>query len=112
MQKISAIWTLCLAGMCGAQAAKPAQSPKTSVQQPARVTAQRQFVLNVVRSAVALPQSDPQDRLRVLGSAAGVVLPFAPAMARDFTREGARLEAEIVRNGETPAVSILSSGQG
>src|ERR1041384_3387061 len=108
MRKILTIWTVCLAGLCAAQTAKPTPPPRASVQQSARVSKQKQFVLDVVRSAVALPQPDPQDRLRVLDSAAGVVLPFAPAMARDFIREGARLEAEIVRNGEKPAVSILS----
>src|SRR5438552_17568770 len=95
-----ASWTFCLAVVCGAQTGKSVSPQKTTVRQPARVTEQKKFVLDVVRSAVALPQPNPQDRLRVLGSAAGVVLPFAPAMARDFTREGARLEAEIVRTGE------------
>ena len=73
--------------------------------------ARKNFVLDVVRSAVALPESDPQDRLRVLQSAATVVAPFDAATARRFAREGARLEADLITSGQTPAVSVLSAGQ-
>ncbi|MCI0349374.1 MAG: hypothetical protein L0Z53_08110, partial [Acidobacteriales bacterium] len=79
--------------------------------QPASPAAQKKkFVLDVVRMAVALPQPDPQDRLRVLNSAASVSAPIAPRLARQFAREGARLEAELIASGQTPAVSLLSSG--
>ena len=71
----------------------------------------RKFVLDVVRSAVALPQSDPQDRLRVLATAAQVTSPLDPQLARQFTREGVQIETRLVAAGEDPAVSLLASGQ-
>lgn len=80
--------------------------------QPASPAAQKKkFVLEVVRMAVALPQPDPQDRLRVLNSAASVAAPLAPQLARAFAREGARLEAELIASGQAPAVSLMASGQ-
>jgi len=72
--------------------------------------ARKNFVLEVVRSAVALPQPDPQDRLRVLQSAATVIAPFDAPLARKLAREGAHLEAELITGGQTPAVSVLSGG--
>jgi hypothetical protein len=68
------------------------------------------FVLDVVESAVALPQSDPQDRLRVLASAAGVVGGISQAKARMFAREGIQLEMRLISSGQTPAVSLLQQG--
>jgi hypothetical protein len=88
-------------------AAASSSAPSTSSSQS---TARKHFVLEVVRSAVALPQPDPQDRLRVLQSAATVIAPFDAASARRFAREGAHLEAEIIASGQTPAVSVLSGG--
>jgi hypothetical protein len=49
--------------------------------------------------------------LRVLQSAATVIAPFEVATARRLAREGARLEAELIASGQTPAVSVLSAGQ-
>jgi hypothetical protein len=63
-----------------------------------------------VKMAVALPESDPQDRLRVLSTAADVVSPIDKKMARIFWHEGARIETDLVRIGQTPAVSMMSSG--
>src|SRR5438552_18779612 len=60
--------------------------------------------------AVALPQPDAQDRLRVLASAVSVAQPIAPESAKIFAREGAHLEAELIAGGEQPAVSIFGSG--
>jgi hypothetical protein len=71
---------------------------------------QQKFVLDVVRSAVGLPQSDQQDRLRVLTAAADVVSPIQPAMSKKFAREGMRIEQELIVAGEKPAVSILNAG--
>lgn len=76
----------------------------------ARQQAKRKFALDVVQMAVALPQPDPQDRLRVLSSATSVVSPLSSKMARQFTAEGARLEAELIASGGRPAVSIFSTG--
>jgi hypothetical protein len=71
----------------------------------------RQFVADVVRAAVALPQADPQDRLRVLSTAAQLISPISRALARRYAREGARIEAELLNYGQRPAVSMLASGQ-
>jgi hypothetical protein len=86
------------------QKTKPAAAPLGSKQ------ARQKFVLDVVRMAVALPQPDPQDRLRVLNSATGVVGPLNSKLAKQFTTEGARLEAELIASGGKPAVSIFSAG--
>lgn len=74
-------------------------------------TREKQFVLNVVRSAVALPQSDPQDRLRVLASAINVATPVDAKLARQLARDAARVEGQVVAAGETPAVSVMSNNQ-
>jgi len=91
-----------------ARASKPA-TPASSAAQKRQ--ARKVFVLNVVKTAVALPQPDPQDRLRVLNSAASVVAPVQPETAKSLAKEGARLESDIIAGGNQPAVSILSSGQ-
>ena len=49
---------------------------------PTKLTAQQKFVMDTVKMAVALPQPDPQDRLRVLSSAAFVVSPIDKRMAK------------------------------
>ena len=84
---------------------KPAQ------QSPRKLTPQQQFVLDTVKMAVALPQPDPQDRLRVLASAANVLLPIDQKLAKNLWREGVRIESELVRLGQTPAVSLMANGQ-
>ncbi|MBI2677577.1 MAG: hypothetical protein HYX28_02210 [Candidatus Koribacter versatilis] len=96
------------AGAASPRATKAARPGAGS--QVARKQAKQKFVLDVVRMAVALPQPDPQDRLRVLNSATGVIGPMNSAMARQFTTEGARLEAELIAGGGRPAVSIFSAG--
>jgi hypothetical protein len=70
----------------------------------------KRFAYDVVRSAVALPQGSPQDRLRVLAAAAAVISPIRPALAKAYSREGLRIEQEIIQRGETPPVSMLSAG--
>ncbi len=77
---------------------------------PAKLTREQKFVIDTVRMAVALPESDPQDRLRVLSTAADVVLPLDKKMARGFWNEGARIESDLVRIGQTPSVSMMSGG--
>ncbi len=74
------------------------------------LTPQQRFACDVVRSAVALPQSTPQDRLRVLTSAAQVIAPIRPALAKIYSREGLRVEQELIQRGEQPVSSMLSSG--
>jgi hypothetical protein len=89
------------------------KAPKKTTAAPAarKLSAQQQFVLDTVKMAVALPQPDPQDRLRVLATAANVVSPIDQKMARGFWREGVRIESDLVRIGQTPAVSLMSNGQ-
>lgn len=60
--------------------------------------------------AAALPQPDPQDRLRVLSSAASVARPLAQETAQQFASEAARIESELIASGQQPAVSIFSTG--
>jgi len=87
-----------------------ANQKKQDPQEQAKRQARKQFALEVVKTAVAIPQSDPQDRLRVLNSAANVAGSIAPRLARKFAREGTRIEADLITRGEKPAVSLLASG--
>ncbi len=69
------------------------------------------FVLDVLNSAVALPQPDPQDRLRVLQVAASLAGPLDSKLAHRLADEGAHLEAELITSGQQPVVSVFSSGE-
>src|SRR3954470_8999344 len=116
LQNSFLLLALAVAGTAQAKlpAPKPAAPKKAAPAANAaaqKQAARKEFVLNVVKSAVALPQPDPQDRLRVLSSAASVVAPVQPEIAKSLAKEGAQVESEIIANGEQPAVSILSSGQ-
>jgi hypothetical protein len=91
--------------------AAPSKGAKKTVPPARKLTAQQRFVIDTVKMAVALPQSDPQDRLRVLSSAANVVSPIDQKMARNFWREGVRIESDLVKVGQTPSVSLMSNGQ-
>jgi hypothetical protein len=66
--------------------------------------------LDAVKTAVALPQPDPQDRLRVLASASEAVSTVDRALAKSLWKEGVQIESELVRTGKTPAVSMMASG--
>jgi len=88
-------------------ATSSAQTPEAQ----SKEAGHRKFVLDVVQSAVALPQPDPQDRLRVLSAAASLVSPIDNDMAKRFAKEGARIETELVSSGEKPAVSMIAAGQ-
>jgi hypothetical protein len=89
----------------------PAKSHPSAPSPVSKLTREQKFVIDTVRMAVALPEPDPQDRLRVLSTAADVVSPIDKKMATGFWKEGARIESELVRLGQTPAVSMMSSGQ-
>jgi len=89
-----------------------ASSKKAAPSAPRKLTPQQKFVMDTVSMAVALPQPDPQDRLRVLASAANVVSPIDSAMAKNLWREGVRIESELVQTGRTPAVSMVANGHG
>lgn len=78
---------------------------------PAQQFAQRsKFALNVLNAAVALPQNDDQDRLRVLVSAARLANDVSPATKKVLVREGMQIEARLVASGEKPQVSMLETG--
>ena len=104
------------ATMCVAQAKPQASAPPprttAAPKTPAatKLSTQQKFVLDVVQTAVALPEGDQQDRLRVLTSAANVVGTVRPALAKRFAKEGMRIEQELISSGETPAVSIIEAG--
>lgn len=107
-----AVFGLSLTGMAQQSGAKKPAKPQPGAPAAAsQLTAEQKFVIDTVKMAVALPESDPQDRLRVLSSAADVVSPIDKKMARQFWSEGARIETDLVRTGQTPAVSMMSNGQ-
>jgi hypothetical protein len=96
------------------QKLNPAQEAAAKKKQPispAKLTPQQKFVVDTVKMAVALPQPDPQDRLRVLSSAAFVVSPIDKRLAKNLWREGVRIESELIRVGQKPAVSVLATGE-
>ena len=70
----------------------------------------QKFVLDVVNSAVGLPQPDLQDRLRVLYAATNVVGPVDQKMAQQFAKEGTAIETKLVAEGQKPSVSMLAGG--
>lgn len=86
---------------------KPTPAPA----QPKQLTPEQKFVVDTVKMAVALPQSDQQDRLRVLSTAADVISPIDKKMARSFWSEGVHIESDLVRLGEKPAISMMANGQ-
>jgi hypothetical protein len=83
-----------------------------TIQNPGKTGPEQKFVLDAVKVAVALPEPDPQDRLRVLASAAEVISTMDRTMAKSLWREGVQIESELVRAGEKPAVSMMAGGQG
>ncbi len=102
--------SLCAAGQgANTRAAKPIK--KADKASPRKLTPEQKFVMDTVNMAVALPQSDPQDRLRVLSTAASVISPIDRTIAKNLWREGARIESELIQVGRTPAVSVMASGQ-
>lgn len=121
----SAIFLLLIAAQATAWGQTDTASPKSSPKQAAPAThaqaqpaskasaqaGRKKFVMDVVQTAVGLPQPDPQDRLRVLNSAANVISPIDHKMALQFAKEGARIEAELISSGQTPAVSMMATGE-
>jgi hypothetical protein len=89
---------------------KPAAQSKTQSTATKTYTPKQKFALDVVHSAVAIPQPDSQDRLRVLSTAANVAYPLEPKFAKQLSTEGLRIEQDLIRQGETPTVSMLEVG--
>jgi hypothetical protein len=107
-----AVLGLCLGGHAQSSSPKLQAKPPAPIQgQTKELSREQKFVVDAVRMAVALPQSDQQDRLRVLSAAAEVISPIDKKMAKSFWSEGVRIESELVRLGQTPAVSMMGSGQ-
>ena len=78
---------------------------------PAQQFAQRsQFALNVLHAAVALPQNDQQDRLRVLVSAARLANAVSAKTKKALITEGTEIEARLIASGEQPQVSMVEAG--
>ena len=101
-----------VAGVSQNAVVKNAGKPQAVSQSQAKqLTPEQKFVIDTVRMAVALPQPDQQDRLRVLSSAADVVSVIDKKMAKNFWSEGVRIESELVRLGQKPAVSMMANGQ-
>ncbi len=92
----------------GAKVAGPSQPADTKP--TSKEQARQKFVLDVVHSAVALPQPDPQDRLRVLSEAVNVAQPIDPKLAQQLAREGTALETKLLAEGQRPAASMLAGG--
>jgi hypothetical protein len=109
----AAVMALSLSGWAQQETPKLKGSKPQPRQQsrPAKLTPQQKFVLDTVNMAVALPEPDPQDRLRVLASAADVVSTIDRNMARKLWHEGVRIESDLIRVGQKPAVSLMASGE-
>jgi hypothetical protein len=106
---------LCPGGILLAQGGRANAVPngsKVSAPDPTTkpLDARQRFVYDVVRAAVALPQSEPQDRLRVLAAAASVITPIRPKLAKGYSNEGLRVEQELIQRGDQPATSMLNAG--
>jgi hypothetical protein len=96
----------------GGRANAVPQGSKINAPDPAAepLDARKRFVYDVVRAAVALPQTELQDRLRVLAAAASVISPIRPLLAKNYSREGLRVEQDLIQRGEQPSTSMLDSG--
>src|SRR5262249_55226276 len=77
----------------------PHSSPQPT-QARGKLSPEQKFVMDTVRMAVALPQPDPQDRLRVLSAAADVISPIDRNMARSLWSEGVQIESDLIRLGQ------------
>lgn len=99
------------AGQGGRAGAVPSGA-KVKADDPASkpLDSHKRFAYEVVRAAVALPQTDAQDRLRVLAAAASVISPIRPVLAKKYSREGLRVEQDLIQRGEQPSTSMLSAG--
>src|SRR6185437_12927749 len=86
-------------------AAAQEQPPKLRGQHPqqqqhstaAKLTPEQKFVFDTVNMAASLPESDPQDRLRVFAGAAGAIGRPRRSSAPPLWHEGVRIESELIR---------------
>jgi hypothetical protein len=108
---VVAVLSFSLGGAAQSGNPKTGKPPAAAQSLAKKLTPEQKFVIDTVTMAVALPATDQQDRLRVLSTAAEVVSTIDKKMAKNFWREGVRIESELIRVGQTPAVSMMSSGQ-
>jgi hypothetical protein len=104
------IAALPIAAASQSASATPASTKTVTTTANPRQQPRDKFVLDVVHSAVGLPQPDPQDRLRVLYAAANVVAPIDQKLSQQFAKEGTSIETKLVAEGQKPAVSMLATG--
>ena len=86
--------------------AKPAPAKPTTPQK----AESKKFVKDVVAAAVAIPQPDPQDRLRVLNSALAVIGRSEPKLTQKLADEAVQIESSLVSTGQVPVTSAIASG--
>src|SRR3954465_8429765 len=102
------------APMLMAQSAPPPHRPKAkpAVAKPAtpQQTQSNKFVREVVAAAVAIPQADPQDRLRVLNAAVMLTARTDAKSAAKLADEAVQIESRLIAAGETPVASVVASG--
>ncbi len=89
---------------------RPVRRQSQTLPRARKLTAQQQFVLDVVQSAVGRMIPAPQDRLRVLATAISVVNPVSPKLAKQYAAEGVRLEGQMIGSGEVPSASMMETG--
>lgn len=78
---------------------------------PEQFAQRSKFAANVLQSAVALPQNDTQDRLRVLVSAARLANSLGNVqLKKSLAREGIDLESRLISSGQQPPVSMVETG--
>lgn len=104
------IAALPIAGASQSASATPANAKAVTTTATSKQQPRDKFVLDVVHSAVGLPQADPQDRLRVLYAAVNVVAPIDQKLSQQFAKEGTSIETKLVAEGQKPAVSMLATG--
>ncbi len=108
---VVALLSFSLGGVAQRSNPKTGKPPAAAPGLNRQLSPEQKFVIDTVSMAVALPQSDQQDRLRVLSTASEVVSTIDKKMAKNFWSEGVRIESELIRLGQTPAVSMMASGQ-
>ena len=77
---------------------------------PKQLAQRKAFALNVLKAAVAIPQSDSQDRLRVLVAAGRLANSVSPVWKKKLAREGIELESRLIASGQRPQVSMVEAG--
>ncbi|HEX8924140.1 MAG TPA: hypothetical protein VF786_00030, partial [Terriglobales bacterium] len=97
----------------GGRAGEPASLTNNQQKSPAQqkyLQQDKNFAVSVVRSATGIEGLEPQDRLRVLAAAASLMSSLRPELAKAYTREGLRIEQDLIQRGESPLVTMIDSG--